>query len=164
MRYDPPDGWIASVDRVAQCVQVSDEPGGYPGDWQDWRDWHTNCDSGYFPGYPVWRPKTQQELYECELSGRSLDWYDRANSDSSTTGFLRRYYRALDRIHEMATRASPVLGCLSAATRSQSASPDVTWTLTSCAPCHTSRESLLSATGPLVAFAWLPFDSPGFRG
>jgi len=57
---------------------------------------------------------TQWELYATELETERLDWRERANegwAEAHPHLWLFRMYRtpAYDRIHELATRASPLL-------------------------------------------------------
>jgi hypothetical protein len=55
-------------------------------------------------------PPTQWELYnvlglDCELR----PWSDRANSDFNTHVWMKRWYKPLDRVHELSMRASPFM-------------------------------------------------------
>ncbi len=56
-------------------------------------------------------PPTQWELYACVLGldAPTREWHDRANSDFDTHVWLRRWYKPLDRVHELSMRASPFM-------------------------------------------------------
>jgi len=54
-------------------------------------------------------PPTQWELYAVETDAPTRVWYDWANDDFSVWVWLRKWYARSDKIHEISTRASPLM-------------------------------------------------------
>jgi hypothetical protein len=59
-------------------------------------------------------PPTQWEKYAhvCGVDCELREWLDRANSDFNTHVWLKRWYKPLDRVHQLSLRASPFMSLL----------------------------------------------------
>jgi hypothetical protein len=51
-------------------------------------------------------------MYAVETDAPARAWSDRANDDFSIWGWLRKWYGKRDRLHEISTKASPLMSWL----------------------------------------------------
>ncbi len=70
------------------------------------KDWWTMFETEYEDGDEPYIP-TQWELYSCEFTCPTLEWYDRANSDFNIHVFLKTRYKECNRLFDLSLRASP---------------------------------------------------------